>query len=327
MFDEAAAASVLAAFERQGTDLAIDLEHDSVDTAARRLRSDAADARGWVPRLELVDGWLYADGVTWTRDGARRLTERTQRYISPVTFFDEESKRITEIFNLALVSQPATYNAHPLVAGRTLSGDEMDPELKAKALEALQAHAGEAALEILKAMLVGAPEEAPADDAGEPPAEAASEPPDQEEEPAQASALAAALRPMLGKASASAIVAEVRAMRAELDALRLLREADEIAERQTLVGELVRLGAELPATAWADADKRVPVDALRAMPLDALRSRVAAFRAAPRNRAVAPPTGAPDATALSAADRARAALIKDESARARFVAARLSRVQ
>jgi phage I-like protein len=52
--------------------------------------------------------------VRWTPDGARRLQERTQRFISPA--FAHEGDRPTKLVNCALVSQPATHGAHALVA-------------------------------------------------------------------------------------------------------------------------------------------------------------------------------------------------------------------
>lgn len=202
----------------------------------------------------------------------------------------------------------------------------MDPKLIQQALDALIAGDAEAAMGILTQMIAAAAGAGEA--ASDPPAavDAAAEPPDpkpEDEEDAPA-AMAAALASVLKVAAKpTALVAEVKRMRTELDALTLSRAADERNERAALVGDLVKLGAELPVTAWADADKLEPVEHLRAMPIAALRARVAAFAAAPRSRNVAPPRGAAAGmAALSDADRARAEKITDPAVRERFVAAR-----
>ena len=328
VFDVEAAAAVMAAFRKRGVDIAIDLQHDSISQAARAARNDAADARGWCS-LEVRDGELWAVAVRWTPDGERRLREGTQRYISPVAFFDRESYRVTEIFNLALVSQPATHDAQPLVAARRL-GMSMDPKLIAEALDALTAGDAEKCAEILKAVIAsaaGAPADAGAGDGSGASTEATAEPPDPDPEKDDAEAMARALSNMLKVQSAAEVVAAVKALSADVAALKLSRDADECNERVQLVGELVRLGAELPATAWADPDKRVPVDVLRTMPMPALRARVEAFRKAPRAFAATPPAqGATGIAALSDEDRARAEKIADPAARERFIVARLARM-
>lgn len=115
IFDAEAAAAVMARYRREGVDLIVDLNHDSVEPAALAARSDASDARGWF-QLELRAGELWAVNVRWTPDGMRRLTERTQRYISPVSLYNKETRRVTYLANVALVAMPATLNAAPLVA-------------------------------------------------------------------------------------------------------------------------------------------------------------------------------------------------------------------
>ena len=115
LFDEQAAADTLAAFAASGVDLMIDLNHDSLDDAALANREDAGDARGW-GKLAVFDGELWVDGITWTPDGAERLTSKKQRYVSPVMLFDDETRRVHEIVNVAICALPATKGAMPLVA-------------------------------------------------------------------------------------------------------------------------------------------------------------------------------------------------------------------
>lgn len=118
IFDEKAAKSVMASYLREGVELMIDLEHDSLNKAARAARSDAGNALGWfVPEVR-SDGSLWATNVRWTPDGAARLTNRTQRYISPA-FATEEAdggERVLAIRNCALCAMPATHGTAALVA-------------------------------------------------------------------------------------------------------------------------------------------------------------------------------------------------------------------
>lgn len=326
LFDDVACAAVMTAWRRHGVDVAIDLNHDSIDDAARASRDDAADARGWCVFEVRPGPELWATHVRWTPDGARRLVDQTQRYISPVAFFDADTLRVTEIFNLALVATPAMHNAPALVASR----GTMDPKLIQQALDALIEGDAAACAEILKQLVASAAgaEEPEAEPAPEPAvAEATSQPEDEPPDPA--AAMARALITVLKADSPAGVVAEVKRMRTELDALKLARNADEHNERIGLVGELVTLGAELPCTAWADADAMTPSDDLASMPLAKLRARVAAFRASPRESSrVTPPNAPPslDIASLSDVERARAEAISDPAARARFVAARISRM-
>jgi len=117
LFDEKAAAMVMAAYQAQGVDLMIDLEHGALDAP---IRSDSPDARGWF-KLELRAGELWAVDVKWNPDGARRLSEKTQRYTSPA-FYADEDMRVTELINVALVAMPATHHAAPLVAASKTTG-------------------------------------------------------------------------------------------------------------------------------------------------------------------------------------------------------------
>ena len=115
LFDDTAAKSVMTAYREWGVSLAVDLEHQmladepSADPTAR-------DARGWC-KLELrSDGSLWAVDVKWTPDGAARLQEKRQRYISPAFEIDPESNRVTKVINVAITAMPATHRTPALVA-------------------------------------------------------------------------------------------------------------------------------------------------------------------------------------------------------------------
>jgi phage I-like protein len=340
VFNDAAAARVMSIYGERGNRVVIDLEHDSVNPEARARRNDAADAMGRCD-FELRPGpELWAVNTDWTPEGVDRLcTRKSQDSISPVVFFDKETREITEIFNLALVSQPAMHSAPTLVAGRNSGDLSMDPAIIKAALEALIAGDATAALDVLKNLVTeaagGAEELAPDTDTEDAASEAADpmssdmDPESEEkkdEEAAAASALSVALSSALGVQTPGAILAEVRKLQSQVDALQLARAADEHAERVALVGELVKLGAELPATAWADPDAKVLHKDLADKPIAALRQRVEAFRAAPRAFEVSAPRRAVlDVAALSASEQSAAEAITDDAARARFVAMRLAK--
>lgn len=118
LFDKAAAQAVMSAYKKWGVDLAIDLEHQMLEDGIAPDPT-AKDARGWC-KLELRDSEagseLWAVSVSWTEDGAARLTQKRQRYISPAFAFDKKTKRVTQILNIAITAMPATHNAQELVA-------------------------------------------------------------------------------------------------------------------------------------------------------------------------------------------------------------------
>lgn len=124
LFDEESAASVMAAYEEHGIDIMIDLEHLSLDTESK---SFDPDARGWC-KLEVRAGELWAVDVTWTDDGVKRLSTKTQRYISPVFDVDEDG-RILRLFNVAITALPATDNLVPLMAASKRARDRRATKL------------------------------------------------------------------------------------------------------------------------------------------------------------------------------------------------------
>lgn len=122
-YDDTARATMLAAAQqRGGVRYMIDLEHDSLHPERRAQRSDAGDARGWFSLDFRPDGSLWACRVEWTPDGARRLTEKTQAYISPAFkhVVDGGTFHPLELVNAALCAVPAIHDAPALVAASRL---------------------------------------------------------------------------------------------------------------------------------------------------------------------------------------------------------------
>lgn len=382
LFDAEAAKSVMAAYEEHGIDVMIDLEHLSVENPEVSANFDP-DARGWC-KLELRSGELWAVAVVWTADGAARLKEKRQRYISPVFAFNTESRRVEELFNIAMTSMPATDNLEPLVAAsarmrrtaardlRKLSAgvafadicravqsalDERYPyawivdifdgsvvyEFAMKLWEQTYSFNGTAALlaatpiEVNRtyapaaapvaasrrqklsanegdnamtpeqlaqlAEILGLGTDANVEDVmatiaamvkkvqdaanGAPPNDATDAPPKAASGAAPmvaAARLATASRVLVrlsGKKEIGEIVREVEAWHTshvELEKrqgeLAKERATLEASERHRLVADLVKLGAEIPATAWADDDAKQPAEPWASMPLEQLRTRV-----------------------------------------------------
>jgi phage I-like protein len=249
------------------------------------------------------------------------LRDRTQRYISPAVDVDEDG-RIVRVVNAALCARPATLNAPALVAREITLQQEasrMDPALVKKALDALEGGDAAGALELLKSLIAsaatGEAPDAPADDApAEPLAEDAEPEPDPEKD--QMSAQLRQLR-------------EARAAdRRELDALRAERQEREDTERRALVGELVTLECELPATAWDDPTEDAPKPAkrLRDEPIADLRARVKALREGkPARTERRPPAHSGETIKLSEAEQAAYNKLPDEASKARFMAYRAAR--
>lgn len=125
LFDDQAAASVMAGYQQHGVDLMIDYDHAAL--AAPAVRAIAA---GWF-NLEMRNGELWAVNVRWTPDGAEHLSKGEYRYFSPLFNAEEKTGRITDVIDNALTNTPAIDNLPALVAASTHAKEsEMDPELK-----------------------------------------------------------------------------------------------------------------------------------------------------------------------------------------------------
>lgn len=303
LFDGVAAQAVMAAYEAWGIGLVIDLEHQMLDD---RPQPDptARDARG-AGRLELRNGELWAVDVKWTPDGAERLTQKRQRFVSPAFQVDPETKRITKIMNVAITALPATHQTPALVA----AGARMNPDLVKQALDALMAGDSEKCMEILKGAIeaaasgaseepaapaeASATEETAAAPAGEQPAAPA------EEEKKTMAAAAARLIRLAAKTNLADALVEIETWKAshlaqEAERQRIADEnkALESAERRRLCADLVILGAEFPATMWVDPVSKVkePKSRWASMPIAELRAHVSEQRLARRGNSASQPT-------------------------------------
>jgi hypothetical protein len=179
----------------------------------------------------------------------------------------------------------------------------MDPEKIKAALAALKAGDGDAALALLEEIIAGAPADAPPADAAALAGNAETPP------PADAAALAA-LCQLTGAPNATEAVSRFRTMAEQVNTLAADRASFDLAERRTLIAELVRLGVEFPATAWeGDATAQKPVARLASEDLASLRQRVELHRAKAPNRGHVPPVN-PGAPAKPLTKTEQAACVK-----------------
>jgi len=295
VFDDEAARAVMSAYQKHGIDVMIDLEHLSVVDPDSSISFDP-DARGWC-RLELREGELWAVDVKWTADGAARLTEKRQRYISPVFGYDKTTRRILDVLNIAITALPATDNLEALVAASSRAvlniseGEAMTAEQLGQLAEILGLGADANVEDVLATVAAvvkkvqDAANGAPAE--GEDAAAAASDAPKEEDVPAMAAAkrlsvASRTLSKLSGKTEISAVITDIETWRNSHLSLETERAKDatdratlEASERRKLTGDLVKLGAETPATAWSDDDGKVPVERLAKEPITELRARVA----------------------------------------------------
>lgn len=209
-------------------------------------------------------------------------------------------KRAYQPLTEPAAAPPASAPDETTEASRLSQGATMDRKTLQAAVDALKNADGAKALELLEAMLVGA------GSGGEPP------PPD--DAPAPAEEMAAASRKLMqltGKPTLAEALPEFERRNKRIGELeeqeaKLAKDnATLIAgRRDAAVAEMVTLGAELPATAWADPlvandrTKRKPAEPWASQAIESLEARVAALRAAPSARREVRPPPAPATGAL-----------------------------
>lgn len=121
--DAEAAAETIAAFEAHGTDLPVDFEHQTLG-GAYSSPDGLAPAAGWIKALTLVtpsegaaanrEPGLWAR-VEWTADGAKKLSARQYRYLSPVALVRRSDRRLVGLHSVALTNKPAIVGMRPVV--------------------------------------------------------------------------------------------------------------------------------------------------------------------------------------------------------------------
>jgi phage I-like protein len=293
VFDAASARSVIANWRAQGNELMLDYDHASlsawpVDPAL------SARAAGWFA-LEMRGADLWAVNVRWTPQASTALANKEWRYFSPA-FETDEHGRITALVNIALTNLPATKSMQPLVAA-SKGHPMLDAETIKAALDALEAGDGAAATEILKQLIAEAASGGASDAASEEPADGAeSEAPTASQDAALVAAGRMAMT-LTGAPNAGAaveqltrIVQAAKDLEAREEQLAADRAALEADERRGLVVQLIKLGAETPATAWTGEDAKTVCKRLADEPIAGMRARVKTLSATARKPKTPPPS-------------------------------------
>jgi phage I-like protein len=295
-----------------GVDLMIDYDHASLNPFSVDPAMSGR-AAGWFQAEARADG-LWATNVRWTEAAGGAIRAKEWRYVSPA-FAADEAGTITSLLNVAITNMPATRRAIPLVAAskrarKKLSQHEgcMTPEQLQAIIDLLDAgdvEGAKAALTVMAAGNTPAEAEAPSESAPAAP-EVASEAPaaPSEEDKQMVAAARVACSVLEVRLDASDFLAEVKRLHGVAKDLEA-REAKvaeakavlEAGERKRLVAELVKLGAEVPATAWADDTATVPCKRLQAEPIEEMRARVQTLSASKGKASPAKPPASPDADA------------------------------
>jgi hypothetical protein len=118
LFDDKAAASVMAKAADWGVDFCFDVGHQMLAPTPGADPAKSERAYGWY-RLKMEGRNLVTDGLRWTRRAAKMLSALELRFVSPAVKYDPKTRRVTEFVNAALTNLPATKGLKPLVASRT----------------------------------------------------------------------------------------------------------------------------------------------------------------------------------------------------------------
>jgi hypothetical protein len=290
VFDDVAAAAVMAEYEKHGIDLMIDYDHASLGTGMSPDPAQAGKAAGWF-NLQLRNGELWAVNVRWTPPAAEALSRKEWRFMSPA-FTTDESGRVTSLLNVAITNLPATRNLQPLMAASLLRLSMMNAESVQKALDALIAGDSEACAELLKGMIADAasgeaaeaPPTEPAAMAEKPVEEPKPEAPKAEEDEEKKAAVAVANRllAITGTKDFTAALSAAEAFKAshielETERQKLAKEREilEAGERRRGCIDLVVKAGRAPSTVWADEKCSAPKKYLAAMPIEDFREYLA----------------------------------------------------
>ena len=111
LFDGESAKAVLEDSKDHGAEYFFDYDHASLFMPAK----DAGEAAAWFS-LEVRKGELWAINIRWTEEAAERVKARKYRYISPAVDYDEKTRRILRLINVALTNLPASHGLPPIMA-------------------------------------------------------------------------------------------------------------------------------------------------------------------------------------------------------------------
>ena len=138
LVDAKAAKAVIEAFEKQGVELPVDYDHQTL--GGKYAAPDGrAPAAGWITALHYKPGaGILAKQVRWTNHGAASVHDRDYKYLSPVLVFDKATNRLERIHSAALTNKPAIRNMAELkAASDRILGEVTMPKGKKKDISTL----------------------------------------------------------------------------------------------------------------------------------------------------------------------------------------------
>ena len=119
--DEESGRLIAEALARQGTDIPIDYEHQTLG-GTFASPSGQAPAAGWIKSLEVVANEGLVATVEWTESASEKLSAKEYRYLSPVALVRKRDRRLVGLHSAALTSKPAIEGMRPIVNRAETSG-------------------------------------------------------------------------------------------------------------------------------------------------------------------------------------------------------------
>lgn len=116
LIDNDIAARLVAKMATRLTDVVIDYEHQTLNSAENGKEAPAA---GWIKgvSLEWREGeGLFASPVDWTERGGNYIKSKEYRYLSPVFAYDTRTGAVLDLLHVGLTNYPAIDNLQPLQA-------------------------------------------------------------------------------------------------------------------------------------------------------------------------------------------------------------------
>jgi phage I-like protein len=162
VWDAAAGAEVIAAYEARGNPVPIDIEHNTNKKANPGYDPNRPPVGGGYLLLKLDSaGALWLDPIRWSDYARREIESGSRDAVSPDWDFDPVSGRPVRLNKVSLVQNPGTYGIGLLASARANGDRTMDFKMFVAALEAALEAADpkgaiQALLEKVKAMQDGA---------------------------------------------------------------------------------------------------------------------------------------------------------------------------
>lgn len=127
--DDESVGLIVAAFERHGTDLPIDYEHQTLG-GIYAAPDGRAPAAGWIKRIFGEPGVGLLAEIEWTDEAAKLLAAREYRFLSPVAIVRKADRKLVAIHSAALTNEPAIVGMKPIVNRVDHSADDEWPAMQ-----------------------------------------------------------------------------------------------------------------------------------------------------------------------------------------------------